>query len=104
MYTATSDEIEFEKLLQKIPSTASVTASPEVRPHVTHREYAYTMPTATSSADFIAIIDQNRIVGDYNKKEFELELIKHLNTSPHHTLVKKLGHFSLYKKKTIKFP
>lgn len=46
---------------------------------MTRRENSFNLPTATPSADFIAIIDQNRIVGDYNAKDFELKLIKILN-------------------------
>lgn len=97
-YAVSDEDREFEALLRSIPETASVTASPEVRPHITHRENAYTMPDATSSADFIAIIDQNRLPGDYNPKGFELDLIRVLDESNTHTLVKHIGHFYLYKR------
>lgn len=97
-YDVSEEDRQFEALLRMIPETASVTASPEIRPHITHRENAYTMPDATSSADFIAIIDQNRLPGDYNPKEFELELIRVLNERKEYTLVSRIGHFSLYKR------
>ena len=86
--------------LQRIPRDASVTASPEIRPHTTHRERAYTLPVATASADFIAIIDQNRMVGDYEPKDFELRLVEALNSGDKYSLVKHIGHFYLYQKNT----
>ena len=97
-YAVSEEDQKFEALLRTIPEDASVTASPEIRPHITHRENAYTMPDATSSADFIAIIDQNRLPGDYNPKGFELELIRVLDTSNTHTLVERIGNFYLYKR------
>lgn len=97
-YEVSDEDRAFEKVLQQIPADKSVTASPEIRPHITHREHADTMPDATRSADFIAIIDQNRLPGDYNPKEFELELLKVLQDSPSHTLVSHIGHFYLYKR------
>lgn len=57
MYQPTVGDKEFEALLQTLPHDASMTASPEIRPHTTHRERAYTFPVATASADFIALID-----------------------------------------------
>lgn len=98
MYDVSEDDKAFAKLLETIPRDASVTASPEIRPHITHRRLAYTMPDATASADFIAIIDQNRLPGDYNPKGFELELMAVLDTSEQHELVKRIGHFSLYQR------
>lgn len=67
---------------------------------MTHRDKSFTLPVATDSADFIAIIDQNRIVGDYSKKDFELTLVKSLKTNDNYELVKHIGHFYLYKKTT----
>ncbi len=81
-----------------IPRDASITASSEVRPHLARREKAFNLPSATSSADYVAIIDQNRIVGDYSPKEFEGELIKVLSVSKKHELVYKSTHFYLFKK------
>lgn len=96
-YDVTEEDRQFETVLQQIPESASVSASPEIRPHITHREHAFTMPDATSSADFIAIIDQNRLPGDYNPKEFELKLLEVLRSSDEHSLVSHIGHFYLYK-------
>lgn len=97
-YQVVQQDIAFENLLQTIPQDASITASPEIRPHLTHRENAFTLPDATSSAQFIALIDQNRLVGDYSPKTFELALIKTLNQTHSYDLVSHIGHFYLYKK------
>lgn len=98
MYKVTDEDRKFEKLLQAIPQNASITASPEIRPHVTHRENSFTTPVATDSADFIALIDQNRIVGNYEPKDYELILRDQLKTSKKYSLVEHIGHFYLYKK------
>ncbi len=103
IYNVTNEDKEFENLLKKIPESASITASPEIRPHVTHREYSFTLPAATSSADFIALIDQNRIVGNYDPKEFELVLRDQLAQSTDYILIKHIGHFYLYKKADYRF-
>ncbi len=98
VYQVSADDVAFNKLLQQIPKNATVTSSPEVRAHVTRREYSYTLPSAIDTADYIALIDQNRIVGDYSPKTFENELIPKLQTDSHHILVSHLGHFWLFKK------
>lgn len=103
MYQPTKEDKEFEALLQRIPQDALITASPEIRPHITHREKAYTLPVATTSADFIALIDQNRMVGNYNPKDFELILRDQLKTSKDYTLIKHIGHFYLYKRIDYKY-
>ena len=103
MYQPTKEDKEFEALLQKIPQDASITASPEIRPHTTHREKAFTLPVATASADFIALIDQNRMVGNYDPKDFELRLRDQLKTSKDYALVKHTGHFYLYKRADYKY-
>ncbi len=99
MYEPTKEDRAFEKLLQSIPQSASVTASPEIRPHTTHRAQAFTLPDATSSADFIAIIDQNRMVGNYDPKDFELRLMETLNAEKKYDLVQQIGHFYLYQRR-----
>lgn len=99
IYTPTKADIDFENELKKIPENTTITASPEIRPHLTHRKIAYTLPVATESADFIAIIDQNRMVGDYNPKDYELKLIKILDEQKKYTLIKHTDHLFLYKKK-----
>ncbi len=98
IYNVTEEDRKFSALLRTIPRTASVTASPEIRPHVTRREVSYTLPVATDSADFIAIIDQNRMVGNYEPKDFELRLVEILDREDKYTRVEKLGHFYLYKR------
>ena len=103
MYQPSKEDKEFEALLQKIPQDASITASPEIRPHTTHREKAFTLPVATASADFIALIDQNRMVGNYDPKDFELRLQDQLKTSKDYALIKHTGHFYLYKRADYKY-
>lgn len=98
-YRVTKNSIAFEKILQKIPKSASVTSSPEIAPHTTHRENAYTLPIATASADFIAMSDQNRIIGDNNPKGFENELIKVLQGNDNFELVSHIHHYYLFKRK-----
>lgn len=98
VYQVSPQDRQFDESLQKIPQSASVTASPEIRPHISHRIDSYTLPVATDSADFIAIIDQNRMIGNYEPKDFELVLRDQLKTSQKYTLIKQIGHFYLYKK------
>jgi hypothetical protein len=97
-YKVSDDDRTFDEALQKIPTDAIVSASPEVRPHVTHRLYSYTLPKATDSANFIAIIDQNRLPGDYGTKDYETQLIHQLRDDDRFTLVTQAGHFYLYKR------
>lgn len=98
IFQVTDEDRAFDALLQEIPESAVVSASPEIRPHITHREFAYTLPVATDSADFVAIIDQNRMVGNYESKDFELRLIDILNASDAYRLKEQIGHFYLYEK------
>lgn len=99
IYNVSEDDRRFTQLLRTIPQSASVTASPEIRPHVTRRELSYTLPVATDSADYIALIDQNRMVGNYEPKDFELRLIEILEREERYEKVEQFGHFSLYRKK-----
>lgn len=98
IYNVTKEDVEFENILQSIPKDASVTASLEIRPHVSHRLYAYTLPSATESADFIAIITQNRLISNYEKKDYENELIPVLLNSREHVLKHKSRHFYLFER------
>lgn len=97
MYLLGKDEIEFEKVLQSLPKNASVTASSEVRNHLTHRLNVYNLPNMIGKTDYIAMVDQNRIVGDYEPKEFETELINELKNDHKYQLVFNQGHFFLFK-------
>lgn len=98
MYEITEEDKKFEQLLATIPKNATVTSSPEIRPHVTHRVNSFTLPRYADSADYVAIIDQNRLVGDYNPKQFELILVKKLMSSNTYQLVNHIGHFYLFEK------
>jgi len=97
-YEVSADDKEFEKVLQSIPESASVTSSTELHAHVTHREFAYMLPHATESADFIALIDQHRVIDNYGPKQYEMDLMKKLDEEKKYVLEKHIGHFYLYKK------
>jgi hypothetical protein len=84
--------------LKAIPESAVVSASGEIRPHITHREQAYTVPTATDSAQYIAIINQNRTIGDYDAKSYEISLIKDLKNMPNFELIAAYKHLYLFKR------
>ena len=98
MYTQSQEDVDFENVLSRIPEHASVTASPEIRAHISHRENAYTLPDGSETADYVAIITQNRLIGDYNKKKFELELISKLLANPAYKLTFRSTHFYLFQK------
>jgi hypothetical protein len=74
------DEIDFEKELKKIPADASITASSEVRTHLTHREFATNLPHGVGEVDYIAMVDHNHLVGDVEIKPFEGELIRKIQS------------------------
>lgn len=98
-YQVTQEDKDFAKVLKTIPEDTSITSSGEIRPHLTKRENNFVLPNATDSAQYVAILDQNRIVGDYSPKEFENVLLNEpvfLNT---HELINHIGHFYLFKKK-----
>lgn len=97
-YEVSQDDVEFEKVLQRIPESATVTSSTELHAHVTHREFAYMLPHATQSADFIALIDQHRVIDNYGPKEYEKDLVEKLHEEGRYDLVEHIGHFYLYKK------
>ncbi len=99
-YKVTKEDVEFDSVLQSIPVDASVTASYEIHAHVTHREHSYVLPHATQSADFIALIDQNRVFENYFPKTYEKDLIDKLNKEKKYKLIKHIGHFFLYQKNT----
>ncbi len=102
IYNVEPDDIAFERVLQTIPPQASVAASGNIRPHVTHRIDAFNLPSKALSADFIAILDQNRIIGNYNREDFDYNLAKKLQSSIDYTLISHIGHFYLFKKKGLK--
>jgi hypothetical protein len=99
MYQVSEEDRKFSSVLSSIPTDASVTSSSEVRAHLTKRENSFTLPDSTSSAQYVAIIDQNRIVGDYSPKIFENALMKDPVFLASHTLVSQIGHFYLFKLK-----
>ncbi len=98
-YRVTQEDRDFAKVLGKIPKSASVTSSGEIRPHITRRENSFTLPGHVDDAQYVAILDQNRIVGDYLPKEFENALLKDKKFLESHELVSHIGHFYLFKKK-----
>jgi uncharacterized membrane protein len=98
IYKVTDEDRDFEKVLQNIPKDASITASIEIRPHVNHRKDVYFIPIATESAQFIALITQNRLVGNYEPKEIENRLIPMLLSSKEHIVRYRSEHFYLFEK------
>lgn len=99
VYQVTNEDKDFAKVLAAIPQSASVTSSSEIRAHLTKRENSFNLPSATDSAQYVAILDQNRIVGDYSPKEFENALLKEPVFLKTHDLISHIGHFYLFKKK-----
>lgn len=98
MYTVTQDEIDFEKALQEVPKDAVITGSSEARAHLTHRRDAYTLPNIPDSVEYIAIVDQSRIVGDYSIKSFETGLVEKIAREGGWDLIFYRDHFYIFKK------
>ena len=98
IYNVTSDDQAFENVLQTIPKTASVTASGNVRSHITHREIAYTLPVATQSADFVAILTEQRVPGDFGP--IDEDIVAAMKKSKQYELQNNIGRFYLFKKIT----
>ncbi len=97
-YQVTSEDQEFRKILRTIPKKAIVTSSGEIRAHLSTRENSFTLPGGLNQAEYVAILDQSRIVGDYSPKEFEVELVKKLEKDQNYQLLNHLGHFYLFKR------
>lgn len=98
IYNVTEEDKAFEKALQTVPKNASITASLEVRPHVNHRTNVWSVPSATNSAQFVALTTQNRIIGNYELKTYENQIIPLLLASDNHKVVFKSEHFYLFEK------
>ena len=98
-YQVKPEDREFAEVLSKIPKNASVTSSGEVRPHIARRENSFTLPGHVEDADYVAIIDENRIVGDHLPKEFENSLLKDQRFLQTHDKIYHVGHYYLFKKK-----
>lgn len=98
MYQVTDEDRKIERSLKKIPDDAIVASSSELRAHLSLRRHSYNLPSATESANYIAILDRNRIIGDNNIKPFEAELIKVLSLSKQHMLVDRTTHYFLFKR------
>lgn len=98
MYYRTQDEINFQKALKQIPLSAIVTSSSEIRPHIVNHRLSYNLPNGIDQSDYIAIVDQNRLVGDYEPKEFENQLISRLQLDQKFQLIFQQGHFYLYQR------
>jgi len=99
MYRVGEAEKEFEKMLRQIPEKDTITASSEVRNHLTHRLNAYNLPNGVEESDWIAMVDQNRLVGDYEMKDFEGALIDRLEKRDDFKLIFRQDHFWLFKRK-----
>ncbi len=97
-YRVTANDQWFDEVLQNIPPGASVAASGNVRPHITHRINAYVLPNEATTADYVAILTQERIVGGYNQLYFETNLVQQLLKDPQYHLQSHVGQFYLFKK------
>lgn len=105
IYQVSEEDKAFEKVLQAIPESASVTASSEVRPHLTHRKEIFNLPAFPKEVDYVALIDQDRSVGGYNPHPYELGLIESWKNGSNpsfsqstYSLEFQEGHFYLYKR------
>lgn len=98
IYNVTKEDRAFERALQSIPKEASITGSLEIRPHIGHRDRAFAVPSATESAQYIALITQNRIIGNYEPKDYENKLIPILLSSKKHKVVFRSEHFYLFER------
>ncbi len=97
MYQVGETEREFEKLLQSLPKDASIASSSEIRPHINHREFSYNLP-AGEEADYVAMLDKNRLVGDVNIKPYEKVLIEKLEVSEDYEKLYDENGFYLFKR------
>lgn len=98
IYNVTYEDKEFEKILQNLPNSEIITSSLEIRPHVNHRPYSFALPNATESAKFIALMTQNRIIGNYEPKAYENELLPILLASENHILKYKGKYLYLFER------
>ncbi|EKD96082.1 MAG: hypothetical protein ACD_24C00195G0003 [uncultured bacterium] len=98
VYLVGDNEKKFANVLAQIPPTASIAASREIRPHLSQREHAYNLDDVTIAADYLALIDQQRYVGNFSPRYYEIELIEKLKNDPNYQLVTRLGHYYLFKK------
>lgn len=98
MYTVTQDEVDFENAIGRIPANAVVSASSEARNHLTHRREAYTLPNIPTNVEYIVMVDQTRVVGDYSLKSFETDLIAKIDKEGGWNLIYHSGHFYIYQK------
>ena len=90
---------EIYSAINKIPSSASVSASSVLIPHLANRSKIYMCPNNLDS-DFIALFKKNR--GSYPLSfEERLELIESLRTSPQREVVFENDNFVLFKKSQI---
>lgn len=97
IYQPTEQDLEFDSFLRTLPENAKIVASSEVRPHLTHRVFVDNTPGATESAEFIALIDQHRLIGSYRPKRFESKLIQVLKDHTDFKLIYQNGHFYVFK-------
>lgn len=95
-YQPSTEDREYEKLLNNLPPDASVTASVEIKSHITHREFAYGIPSATESADYIALLTHNRIIGNIEPKDIENRLILELLQDPNYRAIFKGEYLYLF--------
>lgn len=99
MYAYGDEEIEFGRILAKIPRDKSVASSGNLRPQLTHREKAYVLPSMSQETDYVAILTQERIVGGVRDLDYELQLVNDLKNNQGYELIYQSGDYFLFKRK-----
>lgn len=92
---------EIKKQLQAIPDDASVAASNVLGAHLSNREFIYTIPVGTQSADFLAFL----VTDSTSQKEalrLQTEMVTSFKQNPAYRLIYEKGSFSLFRKNTYR--
>lgn len=97
-FNVSREDREFEKVLQALPKNAVISASGEIRSHVTHRFNAFNIPTIPENVEYVALIDEDRLYRSYQPHNLELAIIEDLKKDKNFHLVYQKGHFYLFKK------
>lgn len=98
IYYVGENEKKFAQLLSTIPPEASIAASREIRAHLTHREHAFDINEMAFETEYLALIDQQRYIGNFYPREYEIELKNRLKFDPRYELIFDRGHYSLFRR------
>jgi uncharacterized membrane protein len=97
-YKVGENEKNFEKALAQIPKQSIVASSSEVRPHIINHKLSFNLPGGADQAEYVALVSQNRMVGDYEPKPYETELLGKLENNPKYRAIYQVQPFYLYQK------